>query len=76
MSLSQFFLLHFTEVCDILRNMKCKFCEAGHSDDAGGYYDSMACERKWILNKLDAETDPDKIDKLQRQLWLASYTGD
>lgn len=56
--------------------MKCRFCEKGHSDDAGGYYDSLACERKWIMKKLETETDPEKIRSLQRQLWQASYTGD
>jgi len=55
----------------------CRWCdEYVLENNPGDYYHEKACERRLIVLELEKETDPKKIERLERRLWHASYTGD
>lgn len=60
---------------------ECKWCGRKKENNPGDYYHEMGCWRVDIIrrmNELD-EKNPehwDKLDRLARELFQASYTGD
>ncbi len=58
---------------------KCKWCGRPEEDNPGDYYHEMACWRSDVLRRIELaenERDYDKLDRLGRELFRASYTGD
>jgi hypothetical protein len=58
----------------------CEYCERGHGADAGGYYDSKACEARWLrkeIEKAERAGKPEaEIQGLETRLERAEYVGD
>jgi hypothetical protein len=63
-------------VMETKSKVPCKYCEAGHNDDAGGYYAEKRCKQAWCIAQLKVETDPAKRKQLLREYEMACYVGD
>lgn len=58
---------------------QCKWCGRPEEGNPGDYYHEMGCWRADVCRRLDlAEEaqDHDAIERLSRELFRASYTGD
>ena len=58
---------------------KCRWCGQVEAGNAGDYYHEKDCHRRNVLARIDVAKltdDQDEIDKLRRELHIASYTGD
>lgn len=58
---------------------ECRWCKRPEEGNAGDYYHEKDCHRRDVLRRMeDAEKRGDHaaIERLERELFRASYTGD
>ncbi len=54
----------------------CKWCGREDEGNPGDYYHEKECHRKDVLRRMKVPQSGEEMEKLERELAEASYTGD
>ena len=60
---------------------ECRWCGQKDEGNAGDYYHEKACHRRDVIRRMEeleaaGDFNSQKMERLERELFLASYTGD